>query len=86
MVEANEIDILPPEMIEKVLKYLSYKHICQNLLVCKKWHKIIIKGNLLKKASCKFQMLYCNCMNYFILIVFIFSKDFLYDFDWRFFR
>ena len=66
MVEANEIDILPPEMIEKVLKYLSYKHICQNLLVCKKWHEIIIKGNLLKKGSCKFQILYFNVLYDFI--------------------
>ena len=43
--------ILPPEMLEKILKLLNFKDICQANLVCKKWNEIIDKGNVLKKAS-----------------------------------
>ena len=44
-------DILPPEMVEKILKFLNYKDICKAQLVCRKWKDIIDNGNLLKKAS-----------------------------------
>ena len=43
-------NILPPEMIEKILAFLTYKEICLAKLICKRWKGIIDKGNLLKKA------------------------------------
>ena len=45
------INNLPPEMVEKILKLLNMKKICQARLICKQWKEIIDKGNLLKKAS-----------------------------------
>ena len=45
--------ILPPEMLEKILKLLNFKDICQANLVCKRWNEIIANGNVLKKASGK---------------------------------
>ena len=44
---------LPPEMVEKILLFLTYNELCQAKLVCKRWKGIIDKGNLLKKASGK---------------------------------
>ena len=46
-------NILPPEMVEKILKLLKLKEICQAQLVCKRWKDIIVKGDLVKKASGK---------------------------------
>ena len=46
-------NILPPEMVEKILKLLNLKEICQAQLVCKRWKDIIVEGNLVKKASGK---------------------------------
>ena len=46
-------NILPPEMVEKILKLLKLKEICQAQLVCKRWKEIIVEGNLVKKASGK---------------------------------
>ena len=46
-------NILPPEMVEKILKLLKLKEICQAQLVCKRWKEIIIKGNLVKKVAGK---------------------------------
>ena len=43
-------EILPPEMVEKILKLLNYKHIYQSQLVCRRWKEIIDMGNLKKKA------------------------------------
>ena len=43
--------ILPPEMVEKILKLLNLRDICQTQLVCRRWKEIIDKGNLKKKAS-----------------------------------
>ena len=57
MAEAKRIklspihDILPPEMVEKVLKLLNYKEVNQARLICRKWKEIIDNGNLVKKAS-----------------------------------
>ena len=51
MSEAKEIMLLPPEMLEKIFKYLNIKDICQTQLICRKWKEIIVKGNLVKKAS-----------------------------------
>ena len=44
-------EILPPEMIEKILKLLNYKGIYQSKLVCRRWKVIIDMGNLLKRAE-----------------------------------
>ena len=46
-------DILPPEIVEKILKYLNYKDICQSKLICRRWKEIIDNGNLVIKASSK---------------------------------
>ena len=45
------LDVLPPEMLEKILELLNYKEICQAKLICRKWKETIDKGNLLKKAE-----------------------------------
>ena len=45
--------ILPPEMLEKILKFFTYEEIYQAQLVCKRWKDIIAKGNLLKRAAGK---------------------------------
>ena len=54
MVEAKILSIihntLPPEIVEKILKYLSYKEIFHAQLTCRRWKEIIDKGNLVKKA------------------------------------
>ena len=47
------LDMLPPEMVEKILRLLSIKEICQAKLICRRWKEIIVKGNLVKKASGK---------------------------------
>ena len=44
-------DILPPEMLEKIFKFLNFKEICQAQLICRKWKGIIENGNLMKKAA-----------------------------------
>ena len=44
-------NILPPEMVEKILKLLNFKDICQAQLVCKRWKNIIVQGNLVKKVA-----------------------------------
>ena len=46
-------NILPPEMVEKILKLLKLKEICQAQLVCKRLNDIIVKGNLVKKVAGK---------------------------------
>ena len=46
-------NILPPEMVEKILKLLNFKDICQAQLVCKRWKNIIVTSFLVKKASGK---------------------------------
>ena len=45
--------ILPPEMVEKIFKFLNYKDICQAKLICRKWKEIIENGDLVIKASSK---------------------------------
>ena len=46
-------EILPPEMVEKILKLLNFKDIYQAQLVCRRWKEIIDMGNLKKKAKGK---------------------------------
>ena len=43
--------ILPPEMLEKILKLLNFNDICRAILVCRRWNDIIVKGKVLKKAQ-----------------------------------
>ena len=45
--------VLPPEMVEKILKLLKLKEICQAQLVCKRWKNIVVKGNLVTKVAGK---------------------------------
>ena len=45
------INNLPPEMVERILKFLPFKEICQARLICKRWKEIIDKGNLVKDAA-----------------------------------
>ena len=45
------INILPPEMVERILKLLYFKEICNARRVCKRWKEIIDKGNLMEKAA-----------------------------------
>lgn len=44
-------NILPPEMLEKILKFLNYNELCKAQLTCKRWNDII--GRLKKKAEGK---------------------------------
>ena len=46
-------EILPPEMVEKILKLLNYSDIYQSQMVCKRWKEIIDLGSLKKKATGK---------------------------------
>ena len=55
-------EILPPEMVEKILKLLNCKDIYQSQLVCRRWKEIIDLGNLLKKALGKTWILPINCI------------------------
>ena len=65
------INNLPPEMVEKILKLLNIKKICQARLICKQWKEIIDKGNLLMKASGKlFEPLNFFCIIYNLLSTF----------------
>ena len=50
-------NILPPEMVEKILKLLKLKEICQAQLVCKRWKDIVVKGNLVTKVAGKTSIL-----------------------------
>ena len=45
--------VLPPEMLEKILKVLNFKDICRAKLVCKRWNEIIVNGKVLKKVAGK---------------------------------
>ena len=56
MVEAKRmnplvINVLPPEMVEEILKHLNFQEIKQARLICKRWEEIIGNGNLVRKAS-----------------------------------
>ena len=44
------IEMLPPEILEKILKLLNYKEIHHAKLICKRWKGIIENGNLVEKA------------------------------------
>ena len=50
---SDVVKILPSEMVEKIIKLLNFKDICQAQLVCKRWKEIIVKGNLVKKVAGK---------------------------------
>ena len=46
-------NILPPEMVEKILKLLNYEDICKAKLICRRWKQIIDNGNLVTKLAGK---------------------------------
>ena len=56
MAETNimniSINILPPELLVKILKLLKYKELCQAQLICRRWNEII--GKIKKKVAGKF--------------------------------
>ena len=47
------LNMLPPEMLEKVLNFLNYKDICKAKLISRRWKEVIDRGNVLKKAAGK---------------------------------
>ena len=65
MVEAKNMrfsvihDILPPEMVEKILKLLNIKDLCQAQLICKRWKEIIFLQPIPRLFSRKLKT-YCN--------------------------
>ena len=70
MKEANKknisliLNMLPPELLEKILNFLNYKEICQAKLISRRWKEIIDKGNVLKKAAGKFFPIYNFLVSY----------------------
>ena len=60
--------ILPPEMLEKILKFLNFKDICRGNLVCRRWNEIIVKGNLVKKVAGKTSTLSVHTLKLEIII------------------
>ena len=67
------INILPQEMVEKILKLLKYKDLCQAQLICKRWNEIIgkiktkVAGKILCLRPCHMFCLSLYECNYFIL-------------------
>ena len=47
------LNMLPPEILEKVLNFLNYKDICKAKLISRRWKEVIDRGNVLKKAAGK---------------------------------
>ena len=74
-------EILPPEMVEKILKLLNYNEICNAQLVCRRWKEIIEKGNVVKTISGKIP----GTSQHFSVIYpkIPFRKDFLHHCCWR---
>ena len=74
------IDLVPPEIIEKILKLLNLRNICQAQLICKRWKEIVENGNLVKKAASKFEFL----KFFFLYSIFFFNfrKNFLCFYGW----
>ena len=48
------IKIIPPEIIELILKNLDYESLSFARLTCRQWQKIIDSFKLLKTASCEY--------------------------------
>ena len=79
-------NILPSEMMEKILRLLKFEDICKAQLICRRWNEIIVKGNLLKKVSgnkklFQIKAIAMNVQRLFSIL--IFSKNFLYNCCWR---
>ena len=66
------LDMLPSEMLEKILMFLNYKRICQAKLICKRFREIIVKGNLVKKASGKILVHFLSMRIFHILCFYIY--------------
>ena len=65
---------LPPEVFEKILKYLSYKDLFHAQLICRRWKEIIDKGNVLKKALGNIPSLYSKAI-YVHMCIFNFEHE-----------
>ena len=76
MTFTTNVTILPPEIIEKVLKFFTYEKIYQAQLVCRRWKDIIAKGNLLKRVAGKTFLF--SLVSYFMYLfeLFLFRKNF----------
>ena len=79
-------NILPSEMMEKILRLLKFEDICKAQLICKRWNEIIVKGNVLKKVSgnvksFQIRAIAMNVQRLFSIL--IFSKNFLHSCCWR---
>ena len=74
-------NILPPEMLVKILKLLNYKDLCKAQLICKKWNDIAAK--LKKKVAGKILWPYFYSKLTNLQIIFIFRSDFLHHCCWR---
>ena len=61
-------DLLPSEIIEKILKLLNLKEKCHAQLICRRWKGIIDNGNLLIKAAGK--ILFFVMMNEYMSLSF----------------
>ena len=73
-------DVLPPEMLEKILKLLNYKDICQAKLICRQWKEIIVNGNLVKKASGKILIQEIKGLVHHMISINYYFLSFLYIF------
>ena len=49
--------VLPIEMLKKILEFLDIKSLCFAQLSCKYWKDVIDEFELVKKATSKFQKL-----------------------------
>ena len=72
-------EILPPEMVEKIIKLLNYKDIYPSQLVCIRWKEIIAMGNLKKKAS---GMTSTNLLHFSIWYIKSWNKNDTMGFMW----
>ena len=84
-------EILPPEIVEKILKLLDYSDIYQAQLVCRRWKKIIDLGNLAKKSHGKCLKNTFFCIEIWMKSWFLnqsndFRQDFWHNYCWRWWK
>ena len=74
------MNILPPEMLVKILKLLKYKDLCQAQLICRRWNEIIgkiktkVAGKILRLRPCHMFCLSLYECNYFIAYLLSFTE------------
>ena len=75
-------EILPPEIVEKIIKLLNVIDIFQAQLICRRWKEIIDNGNLLKKVSGETLSLFCYICDFILFQLFFLRKDFMHFCCW----